>query len=58
MLGLRMVKKTVNFDGPGRADLTEKIYINMGHTIIQDELGQANKLVFKKSLGTIIESNT
>jgi phospholipase/carboxylesterase len=30
------------------ADLTEKIYINMGHTVNQDELDQANKLVFKK----------
>ena len=29
------------------ADVTEKIYINMGHTVNQDELDQANKLVFK-----------
>ncbi len=29
------------------ADLTEKIYDNMGHTINQDEIEQVNKLIFK-----------
>ena len=29
------------------ADVTEKIYENMGHTITQDEIDMANKLVFK-----------
>lgn len=29
------------------ADVTEKVYENMGHTIIPDEYEQANKLVFK-----------
>jgi phospholipase/carboxylesterase len=29
------------------ADLTEKIYNNMGHTINQDEMNQANALIFK-----------
>jgi phospholipase/carboxylesterase len=29
------------------ADLTEKIYDNMGHTINQDEINQANTLIFK-----------
>ena len=29
------------------ADLTEKIYDNMGHTINQDEINQANELIFK-----------
>jgi phospholipase/carboxylesterase len=29
-----------------RADVTEKIYDNMGHTIIQDEIESANKLIF------------
>jgi phospholipase/carboxylesterase len=29
------------------AAVMEKIYNNMGHTINQDEIGQANKLVFK-----------
>ncbi len=28
------------------ADVTEKIYPNMGHTIIQDEIEQVNKLLF------------
>jgi len=30
------------------AQVTEKIYNNMGHTIIQDEIDHANKIVFKK----------
>jgi phospholipase/carboxylesterase len=30
------------------ADLTEKIYPNMGHTVNQDEIDQVNKLIFKK----------
>ena len=29
------------------ADLTEKIYNDMGHTIIQDEIDNVNKLIFK-----------
>ena len=29
------------------ADVTEKVYTNMGHTVSQDEIEQANKLVFK-----------
>lgn len=29
------------------ADVTEKIYANMGHTIIQDEIEHVNKLIFK-----------
>ena len=29
------------------ADLTEKIYVNMGHTINQDEIEQVNRLIFK-----------
>jgi phospholipase/carboxylesterase len=32
------------------ADLTESIYKNMGHTVNQDELDQANTLVFKQTL--------
>jgi phospholipase/carboxylesterase len=31
------------------ADVTEKIYNNMGHTINQDEIDNANNLVFNKS---------
>ena len=30
------------------ADVIEKVYSNMGHTINQDEIDQANKLVFSK----------
>jgi phospholipase/carboxylesterase len=30
------------------ADLTEKVYPGMGHTISQDELVNANKLVLNK----------
>jgi phospholipase/carboxylesterase len=29
------------------ADTTEKIYPNMGHTIDQDEINNANSLIFK-----------
>jgi phospholipase/carboxylesterase len=29
------------------ADVTEKIYPNMGHTIVQDEIEQVSKLIFK-----------
>ena len=29
------------------ADLTEKVYNNMGHTINQDEINNANSLIFK-----------
>lgn len=29
------------------ADVTEKVYLNMGHTVSKDEIDQANKLVFK-----------
>jgi phospholipase/carboxylesterase len=29
------------------ADVTEKVYPNMGHTVSKDEIDQANKLVFK-----------
>lgn len=29
------------------ADVTEKIYNNMGHTINQDEIETANKVIFK-----------
>lgn len=31
------------------AEVTEKIYAGMGHTINQDEIDQANKLIFTKS---------
>ena len=30
------------------ADLTEKVYNNMGHTINQDEINQVNTLIFKQ----------
>jgi phospholipase/carboxylesterase len=30
------------------ADVTEKVYPNMGHTITQDEIDQANTLIFNK----------
>ena len=29
------------------ADVTQKIYINMGHTIVQDEIEMVNQLLFK-----------
>jgi phospholipase/carboxylesterase len=31
------------------AGVTEKVYTNMGHTITQDEIDNANRLVFRPS---------
>ena len=41
------VYATTNVLKEMHADVTEKIYENMGHTINQDEIDLANKLVFK-----------
>lgn len=41
------VYATANIMRNMQADITEKVYLNMGHTINQDEIDQANKLVFK-----------
>ncbi|MDB5231280.1 MAG: phospholipase [Chitinophagaceae bacterium] len=41
------VYATTNILKNMNADVTEKIYSNMGHTINQDEIDNANKLVFK-----------
>jgi len=41
------VYATANIMKDMQADVTEKVYHNMGHTINQDEIDQANKLVFK-----------
>lgn len=40
------VYATTNILKSMNADVTEKIYSNMGHTINQDEIDNANKLVF------------
>jgi phospholipase/carboxylesterase len=41
------VKATANILRDMGADVTEKIYPNMGHTINQDEINQVNRLIFK-----------
>lgn len=41
------VKATTGILKGMNADVTEKIYQNMGHTISQDEIDQAKKIVFK-----------
>ncbi|HEV2832799.1 MAG TPA: dienelactone hydrolase family protein [Hanamia sp.] len=41
------VYATTNVLKEMNAEVTEKIYENMGHTITQDEIDMANKLVFK-----------
>jgi phospholipase/carboxylesterase len=41
------VYATTNILKGMHADVTEKIYTNMGHTINEDELAQANELVFR-----------
>jgi phospholipase/carboxylesterase len=40
------VKETVAFLKKMNAAITEKIYVNMGHTITEDEIDKANQLVF------------
>jgi len=42
------VYATTNILKSMNADVTEKVYNNMGHTINQDEIDQANKLVFNR----------
>lgn len=41
------VYATANIMRDMQADITEKVYLNMGHTINQDEIDQANRRVFK-----------
>jgi phospholipase/carboxylesterase len=41
------VRESVNILRNLGADVTEKIYANMGHTINQDEIIHANRLIFK-----------
>lgn len=41
------VYATANIMRDMQADITEKVYLNMGHTINQDEIDQAKRLVFK-----------
>ena len=43
------VYATANILKKMNADVTEKIYNNMGHTVNQDEIDQANKIVFSRS---------
>ena len=42
------VYATTNILKDMNAHVTEKVYNNMGHTINQDEIEQANKIVFRK----------
>lgn len=41
------VQATTNILKGMNADVTEKIYLNMGHTISQDEIDLAKRIVFK-----------
>ena len=43
---IERVYATTNILKSMNADVTEKIYANMGHTINQDEIDQVNKLIF------------
>jgi phospholipase/carboxylesterase len=45
---IERVYATTNILKNMNADVTEKFYNDMGHTINQDEIEQANKLVFKR----------
>jgi phospholipase/carboxylesterase len=42
------VYATANILKDKHADVTEKVYNNMGHTINEDEIDNANKLIFKE----------
>lgn len=42
------VYATTNILKDMNADVTEKVYPNMGHTITQDEINNANTLIFNK----------
>ena len=44
------VNATTNVLKNMNADVTEKVYNNMGHTISQDEIDNANNLVFNKQV--------
>lgn len=44
------VYATTNILKNMNADVTEKLYAGMAHTINQDEIDQANKLIFEKQL--------
>jgi phospholipase/carboxylesterase len=46
---IERVYATTNILKNMNADVTEKIYNDMGHTINQDEIEQANKLVFNRT---------
>ena len=43
------VYATANIMRDMNANVTEKVYLNMGHTINRDEIDQANKLVFNST---------
>lgn len=45
---IERVYATTNILKDMNAHVTEKVYNNMGHTINQDEIEQANKIVFRK----------
>jgi phospholipase/carboxylesterase len=44
---VKRVQATTNILKEMNAEVTEKIYLNMGHTISQDEIDLAKKVVFK-----------
>lgn len=44
---VQRVRETTGILKSMNADVTEKIYNGMGHTISEDEIGMANELVFK-----------
>ncbi len=44
------VHATTNILKDMHADVTEKVYLSMGHTINQDEIDQANKLIFTRKI--------
>ena len=50
---IERVYATVNILKDMNALVTEKVYNNMGHTINQDEIDNANRIVFKKTIDPV-----
>ena len=51
---IERVYATANILKDMNALVTEKVYNNMGHTINQDEIDNANRIVFKKTIDPVV----
>jgi len=51
---IERVYATTNILKDMNAEVTEKVYNNMGHTINQDEIDTANRIVFRKIINSVV----